>query len=437
MALQQPAARPAPIPGISRAVMFLAVALPAIVHAQTTTVLPGQSVTLPPFNYDQCEAQSQEYKYTIDGVLESPELPFVNCDVSQSVMGKLKVRAGTGAFVAGGGLNQTIEPLSDPLRYGFAVGRIGNTIQIPVLESGQVGSEVLAAQISTEVEWNGLLWNRRISIPSWAQIVATLQLRDLTTGSVVASNTFLNERADLDSTLPANFGDFSAFAYGWTSVQNASGVDLTAQLVRGRTYRIEIEAKCEDLSVVFPVAINPFELDPANVGAALWSGGGCFFTDADTPSSAPDGDALSVTLPVAFPFFNFNLRYNVINGGFFARPLTVTVQDDTKARLAEVLNRDDDGDGISNSVDACPDSDLSLTVVIDGCDSGAANTQFPSGCSLSDEIAKCALASGNHGQFLSCVAHLTKDVSILDEQGPSVWAAKGALQSCAAQANIP
>jgi len=435
MALEQPIARSTTVSGIARAFVLLAVALPAVVHAQTE-VLPGQTVTLGPFDSAVCDNQSEPYDYTINGQLQSPVLPFVNCDVSQSAVGGLKVRAGAGAFVAGGGLNQTIVRRSDPLRYGFAVGRIGNTIQIPALESGQVGSEVLAAQFSTEVAWNGLLWNRRISIPSWAQVVATLQLRDLTTGAVVASNTFLNERADLEFVLPENFGDFTFFAYGWRSVKNASGVDLTAQIVRGRDYRIEIEAKCEDLSVVFPLKINPFDQNLGGIGDALWSGGGCFFTDDSVNSIAPDDDFLSVTLPVAFPFFNFDLKYDV-NGGFIASPVTVTVQDDTKAKLAELLNRDDDGDGILNNVDACPNSDLSPTVVIDGCDSGAANPLFTSGCSLSDEIAKCALAAGNHGQFVSCVARLTKDASTLDEQGQGVWANKGGIQSCAAQANIP
>jgi hypothetical protein len=429
MSLQKPVGRSAPVFGISCVFIVLAVVSASIAHAQNE-VLPGETATLELSAYSECEEHTKQYAYKINGVRYNPKLPVVNCDVTQSASGLLKVRAGRGAFIAGGGSNQEITPIGEPLRHGYAIGRIGNIIQIPEIDPDHVGSEVLAAQISTEVAWNGLLWNRRISIPSWTQVVATLQVRDTTdseAGPLIASTTFLNERADLDSNLPASFGDFYAFAYGWTTVRNSSGVDLTAQLVRGRTYRIEVEAKCEDLSVVFPVAINPFADYGGVPRTVLWSGGGCFF------SNSASGDALDLTLT---SFFGSHLRYNV-KGGFEVQPLTVTVQDDAKAKLAEILNRDSDQDGIPNRLDACPDSDLSPTVVIDACDSGVANTIFPNGCTLSDEIAKCATTAGNHGQFVACVAHLTNDVLILDQQGEGPWADKGTIQRCASRANIP
>ncbi len=39
------------------------------------------------------------------------------------------------------------------------------------------------------------------------------------------------------------------------------------------------------------------------------------------------------------------------------------------------LSADSDGDGFPDSVDQCPHSDLSATVVIDGCNSGVPNTR--------------------------------------------------------------
>src|SRR5262249_19800254 len=46
----------------------------------------------------------------------------------------------------------------------------------------------------------------------------------------------------------------------------------------------------------------------------------------------------------------------------------------------------DDGDGVPNAQDACPHSDLSPTVSIDGCNSGVSNSVFASGCTISDFV---------------------------------------------------
>ena len=98
------------------------------------------------------------------------------------------------------------------------------------------------------------------------------------------------------------------------------------------------------------------------------------------------------------------------------------------------LQEDADFDGLGDDCDVCPESDLSDTVVIDGCDSGVANVLFDDGCTISDLIAECAAGANNHGQFVSCVAQLTK---ALKRQGIISGQEKGAIQSCAAQADIP
>jgi len=95
---------------------------------------------------------------------------------------------------------------------------------------------------------------------------------------------------------------------------------------------------------------------------------------------------------------------------------------------------DTDGDGYPDDEDGCPESDLSNTVVIDGCDSGVANLLLASGCTISDLIADCAAASDNHGQFVSCVSQLTND---LKREGLISGREKGALQRCAARADVP
>jgi hypothetical protein len=73
-------------------------------------------------------------------------------------------------------------------------------------------------------------------------------------------------------------------------------------------------------------------------------------------------------------------------------------------------------------------------VVLDACDTGVSNTVFPSGCTISDLIASCAEGARNHGKFVSCVAHLTND---LKTAGTITGRQKGAIQSCAARADIP
>ena len=108
---------------------------------------------------------------------------------------------------------------------------------------------------------------------------------------------------------------------------------------------------------------------------------------------------------------------------------------DTLYGLAARGGMGDDGDEHGYGVIfALEESDLSPTVVIDGCDSEVANILLPTGCSLSDEIAMCAASAGNHGKFVSCVSHMTND---LKKDGIITGKEKGAIQSCAAQANIP
>ena len=95
---------------------------------------------------------------------------------------------------------------------------------------------------------------------------------------------------------------------------------------------------------------------------------------------------------------------------------------------------DADLDGVSDTVDQCLGSNLSPTVVIDGCNSGVPNTFFFSGCTITDLVMNCAPGARNHGAFVSCVAQVTNN---LKKSGIITGAQKGAIQSCAAKADIP
>ena len=102
--------------------------------------------------------------------------------------------------------------------------------------------------------------------------------------------------------------------------------------------------------------------------------------------------------------------------------------------VGDVCDEDDDNDGVLDGDDRCAMSDLSATVVIDGCDSAVANFQVADGCNVSDEIAGIAAAARNHGEFVSSVAGLTNS---LKGAGLISGAEKGAIMSCAAGSNIP
>jgi len=92
---------------------------------------------------------------------------------------------------------------------------------------------------------------------------------------------------------------------------------------------------------------------------------------------------------------------------------------------------DEDGDGTVD--DACCFSNLNGTVITpDGCNSGVPNAFFANGCTMNDLIAQCAASASNHGQFVSCVAHLTDG---LKAQGVITGRQKSRIQRCAAHSN--
>jgi hypothetical protein len=113
----------------------------------------------------------------------------------------------------------------------------------------------------------------------------------------------------------------------------------------------------------------------------------------------------------------------------------VTAADDSSyTGINGGTSADTDGDGISDDMDQCADSDLDATVIIAGCDSGVTNTLFDDGCTMSDHIAQCATGAKNHGKFVSCVTKLT---NYWKHQRMISGKEKGAVQSCAAKSDIP
>jgi hypothetical protein len=91
---------------------------------------------------------------------------------------------------------------------------------------------------------------------------------------------------------------------------------------------------------------------------------------------------------------------------------------------------DEDGDGVVDEEDNCSSSDLSETITIHGRDTGVENQLLDGGCTISDRIAECAMASGNHGSFVRCVATLSNS---LKKAGLITGKEKGAIQRSAAK----
>ncbi len=68
---------------------------------------------------------------------------------------------------------------------------------------------------------------------------------------------------------------------------------------------------------------------------------------------------------------------------------------------------DSDHDGVDDADDACPNSNVSPTVVVGQCDSGVTNYVDANGCTISDRIQACRSNTSNRKAFLKCVTSLT------------------------------
>lgn len=298
--------------------VILAIGLGAGAPGRAETVLvPGQTVTLAEASTAYCDTETTgPFEYARGGeTFSQPEVPIVNCEADPAAR-TLKVFAGGDFILAVSSTPPPIEivPGQDLIRRGSATGQLFNLIQIESLAAGEVGSETLPVQVSTEVSWDGMLWARSLLPPRHIQITGTLQVRDLTTDLIVASNTFLFEQEQVG--LPT-FNFFSADIFrGFVKRTGGTGVDVTAPLLRGRQYAVEVEAKCEDAGVLAIVDALLFGFDV--VGWAYL--GACYF-DGSRVAAIGGGD---FPLTIDFPG----------GDGFEVAPFTVTVASDQTTLLA-------------------------------------------------------------------------------------------------------
>jgi len=209
----------------------------AIAYAQTD-VFPGTSTVI---DITTSAVDCMEDESDLGG---GSVLPKTECYVEATADRSIQVLAASGIS-------------SDPNNFFgqtvVAAGRLIQTIQIPVPAEGAY-SPSLPVQIATEATWSGGMVVAGID-STFAQVSGTLQIRDVTNatvdapGPVVASNTFLFERvdADFEIEIPSDASDFVSFLnlIEVVDISASSGVDITAILVRGHTYAVELEAKCD------------------------------------------------------------------------------------------------------------------------------------------------------------------------------------------------
>ncbi len=94
-------------------------------------------------------------------------------------------------------------------------------------------------------------------------------------------------------------------------------------------------------------------------------------------------------------------------------------------------NRDTDGDGFYDDIDACVDSDLSTTVVVGSNDSKVNNTLLDNGCTITDMINAIRADETIHGQRVSGVADFLNSIR---DDGVITGKQRGAIQSATARA---
>jgi hypothetical protein len=91
---------------------------------------------------------------------------------------------------------------------------------------------------------------------------------------------------------------------------------------------------------------------------------------------------------------------------------------------------DADGDTFADDEDCNPNSDVRPTIIINGINTGVPNRGLGTGCTMSDTIVSTKAGSGNHGSFVSAIAHLTDGWM---NAGLIAGSQKGAIQSAAAK----
>ena len=97
---------------------------------------------------------------------------------------------------------------------------------------------------------------------------------------------------------------------------------------------------------------------------------------------------------------------------------------------------DADNDGVPDDQDQCLGSDIRPNVDVNGDDEGVTtipNTANAQGCTIQDQVNNCANGATNHGQYVSCIAHLANS---LRKAGTITQAQSQEMKTGAAQSSV-
>ena len=154
------------------------------------------------------------------------------------------------------------------------------------------------------------------------------------------------------------------------------------------------------------------------------------FVHLNAPNPVAPGSSISHWDPITSPS---QLMEPAINAN-----LTHSLQPPEDLTLMQMTDigwfSDQDGFPDGDCSEECLGSDLSETVVIDGCDSGAENDLLSTGCTITDEADKCASAATTHEEFTACMTQVTNrlvKMKIITNKE------KSQIQKCAGLAAIP
>ena len=256
-------------------------------------------------------------------------------------------------------------------------------------------------------------------------------------------------------TASGNDPENDALAFAWdldddgvfeTPGQNVSF--SAAEITRPSTFNLSVQiADANGFTAIAQTTLDVLNVPPAvaagadatlQPGATLTRAGTFSDPGADTWTATVDyGDGTGPE-PLALTGKQFELNHLYTDPGLY--PVTVTVSDDldgvgtaTFTVNVSKLPGDRDGDGVLDTPDACPYSNLSATVVIGTCDTSVGNPVNANGCSILDQVVKCAVGVQDQGEFVGCVSRLTDD---LKNGGIINGSEEGAIQSCAETAPI-
>jgi hypothetical protein len=175
-----------------------------------------------------------------------------------------------------------------------------------------------------------------------------------------------------------NFGVARVFT-SWSSITN-TGIDTNFAFENNTWYRLVIRgSRTQNLRGSLYREDGTAELIGVDLGHTL--------------AAYPDGFRLGISQSMGFPDAPF--------------PTDVALD---SVRLTTVPPDDADGDGIPDREDACPHSDLSATVAVQGCDTGVTNPLLPSGCTIADLTMSCGEHPDHPGRPRSCIARLANDL---------------------------